>query len=333
MDEKTEKAYRSLARHFYQKRLGSEPPTPKKITDALAGCAHEYRPAYWRRLRNALEFDQREKNYKDAAERIKHTRNPMTTIATGQGLINPLDRGPTAPKQKRAKSINPDDRAALWKAAKGLDDRDETCAAILLAERLGVRPVEMLKLRVDVERGLVHVEGAKKSGGLRGADRVLTLPDDPKIRKNIASAVAVVQRAEREQEGAVHRIQSRLDRLARKLWPRRQARPSLYTFRHQMGANLKASGLKRAAIAYIMGHQSTKSVEVYGDRRSGASGGIGIKLDGQEAERFQGRENHREPFAPREQKPAVAPSAPVQQQESAPSTPHTPSSGGPGPGM
>lgn len=318
LTEKTKQDYRKLAAHFYEQRLGDAPPTPKTVTDALQACAHEYRPAYWRRLRNALEFDQREKNYKDAAERIKHTRNPMTTIATGQGLINPLDRGPTAPKQKRAKSINPDDRTVLWKAAKGLDDRDETCASILLAESLGIRPVEMLKLRVDVERGVVHVEGAKKAGGLRGADRVLTLPNDPKIRKNIATAARVVQRAEREKEGAMHRIQSRLDRLSRKLWPRRQARPSLYTFRHQMGSNLKGMGLDRRAIAYIMGHQSTKSVEVYGDKRRG-TGTIGMVITGQEASAFQGRENHREPHAPHEQ--SAEPATTLAEQKGSPIEP------------
>lgn len=330
MEEATKKAYRKLAENFYEKRLEGEPPSPRRITDALAACAHEYRPAYWRRLRNALELDQREKGYDKAAERIACTRNPMTTVAGGQGLINPLDRGPTASKQKRAKSISKADRAKLWKAAKALDDRDETCAAILLAERLGVRPAEMPGLKVDQERGTVWVTGAKRTGE-RGADRELTLPDDPRVRKNIAVSAQKLARVGPE---GVRRIQSRLDRLSRKLWPRRQARPSLYTFRHQMGAELKSMKLDRRAIAYIMGHQSTKSVEVYGDRRSGSSGGVGIKLTGQEAQAFQGRENHREPFAPRELNPAVAPSAPVQQQESEPSVPYTSSSGGPGsPGM
>lgn len=331
MNKKTQADYRKLASHFYEKQLGGEPPTPKKITDALSACAHEYRPAYWRRLRGALAFDQEEKGYSQAAERIKHTRNQMTTDISGRGLINPNDRLPTAPKQKRAKSIHPDDRATLWQAAKELDDRDETCAAILLAENLGVRPVEMLSLRVDPESGVVHVIGAKKAGGLRGADRVLTLPDDIKVRKNIASAARIVQRAEREKEGAIHRIQSRLDRLSRKLWPRRKGRPSLYTFRHAMGGNLKALGLNRRAVAYIMGHQSTQSVEVYGDRRKG-TGTVGIKITGQEAQAFQGRENHSEPHAPREA--AVAPAAPVQQEEtSEPSAPYTPPSGPSSPGM
>lgn len=324
MEKETEEAYRKLAANFYAKRLAGEPPSPKRIVDALAGSASEYRPAYWRRLRNALEFDQRSKGYLDAADRIAGTRNPMTTVAGGKGIIDPTVRGPTAPKQKRAKSISPDDRKKLWKAAKGLTDRDETCAAILLAEKLGVRPAEMLGLRVDQERGVIHVIGAKKAGGLRGADRALTLPDDP-ARKNIVAAVRVVQSAEKKKTGAVHRIQARLDRLSRKLWPRRKARPSLYTFRHQMGGNLKGMGLDRRAIAYIMGHQSTKSVEVYGDRRKG-SGGIGIKLNGQEAEAFQGRENHRAPHAARSA--AVAPSAPVEQEVSGiESVPFTPTSG------
>ena len=295
--EKTKADYRKLAANFYSKRLGGEQPTPKKITDALAACAHEYRPAYWRRLRNALELDQREKGFDTAAERIQYTRNPMTTVAGGVGISNPNDRGPTAAKQKRAKSISEADTAKLtaevYKRGMAAEGEEQlrhwqTLSALLLAERLGVRPAEMRGLRIDQEKGVVYVTGAKKSGGLRGADRVLTLPDDADSQRLIARSVQLLSTVGPE---GIRRIQSRLDRLSRQLWPRRQARPSLYTFRHQMGSNLKAMGLNRRAIAYIMGHQSTKSVEVYGDRRK-ASGGIGIKLSGQEAERFQGRENH-----------------------------------------
>lgn len=325
--EKTKQDYRKLAQHFYEKRLNGEPPTPKKITDALQKCCHQYRPAYWRRLRNAVEFDQREKGYEEAAERIKHTRNLMTTISTGEGIIDSTLRGDTPPKQKRAKSISPDDIEKLMQAVKGLDDGQETLAAIFLVRNLGVRPVELLSLRVDKERGVVHVVGAKKSDGLRGADRVLTLPDDPHIRRNIADAASIVQHAEREKVGAIHRIQSRLDRLSRKLWPRRKARPSLYTFRHAMGGDLKAMGLNRRAVAYIMGHQSTQSVEVYGDRRKG-TGTVGIKITGQEAQAFQGRENHREPHAPHE---TIAPEAPVEQEKSVEPAASTPSQGFRGP--
>ena len=335
--EKTNAEYRRLAAHFYEKRLGGEPPSPKRITDALTACAGEYRPAYWRRLRNALELDQREKGYKDAAERIKGTINPMTTDQHG-----PLDkglRGAVPPKQRRAKSISQEDQAKLWKAAKALDDRDETCAAILLAMRLGVRPAEMPGLKVDQERGVVHVTGAKRTGE-RGADRELTLPDDPRRREAIAVSAKKLARVGPE---GVRRIQSRLDRLSRKLWPRRQARPSLYTFRHQMGAELKAMRLDRRAIAYIMGHQSTQSVEVYGDRRK-SKGGIGIKITGQEAGRFQGRENHtaapegmpESRLPPSLRGAGKTPQTPVQQGQDRPQQPSAPlkaPKGPSGPGM
>lgn len=89
--------------------------------------------------------------------------------------------------------------------------------------------------------------------------------------------------------GVIHRVQSRLERVTLRLWPRRKARPTLYTLRHQMGAGLKASGASRAAIAYVMGHQSTQSVEVYGDRRSAKrSGGLAVEAGDREAQAFEG---------------------------------------------
>jgi len=284
--EKTAQEYRKLAAHFYEQRLGGEQPTPKKITDALKQAASDYRPAYWRRLRGALAFDQGEKGFDRAAERIQGTRNPLTTGRDGEAL-DKSQRGAVPPKQRRAKSISAEDWAVLWAGAVGMEDGGETCAALLLAKHLGVRPAEMPGLQVDQERGVVHVTGAKRTGQ-RGADRELMLDAD---RDQVVMAVGIIQRAEADQPGAMRRIQSRLDRLSRKLWPRRQARPSLYTFRHQMGSELKSMKLNRRAIAYVMGHQSTQSVEVYGDRRK-SRGGIGIKLTGQEASRFQGRENH-----------------------------------------
>jgi len=347
--EKTKAEYRKLAAHFYEKRLEGETPTPKKITDALTACAGEYRPAYWRRLRGALALDQEEKGYDKAAARIRETINPMTTDAHG-----PLDkglRGAVPPKRRRAKSISEQDRERLYaqflelmRDAEGeaLEGHQQTLSALALADNLGVRPAEMLGLRVDLERGVVHVSGAKKTGE-RGADRTLALPDDQAMQQHIASAVKVLQEAEARKPGVMRRVQSRLDRISRQLWPRRQARPSLYTFRHQMGAELKSMKLDRRAIAYIMGHQSTQSVEVYGDRRK-SRGGIGIKLTGQEAERFQGRENHTAApegmpdsrLPPSLRGAGKTPQTPVQQGQDRPQQPSAPPAapkGPSGPGM
>lgn len=326
---KTAQEYRRLAEHFYKQRLSDEPPSPKRITDALVACAGEYRPAYWRRLRCALALDQQEKGYKQAAERIKGTINPMTTDAHG-----PLDkglRGVVPAKQRRAKSITPEDAqrlsdevAARISAAEGTEKIrwQELMAALYIAGQLGVRPSEMSSLRFDQAAGTVHVTGAKKSGE-RGADRVLRMPSGAEATWRSLAAAAKLLRGMDNQ--GMHRIQSRLERFTRKLWPRRAVRPTLYTFRHKMGSALKASGVSRAAIAYVMGHQSTKSVEVYGDRRAAKrSGGLTVQVGEQEAQAFEGRENHTQPHEPR------LPAAPAVQQEGSDPPPPAPSSG---PGM
>lgn len=326
--EKTKAEYRRLAAHFYEKRLDGV-PSPKQITDALKECAGEYRPAYWRRLRCALALDQREKGYKAAAERIEGTLNPLTTDLRGEAYDKDL-RGAVPPKQRRAKSITVADRERLYGAlgaATGQEMR-ETLFAVMLADTLGVRPAEMLHLRVDLERGEVHVKGVKKTKQ-RGADRVLRVP---KGLGYIVAAAQEIQRAESDRPGVIHRVQSRLDRLTRQLWPRRRARPTLYTFRHQTGAMLKASGASRAAIAYVMGHQSTQSVEVYGDRRSAKrSGGLAVQAGDREAQAFVGRQNHREPHAVPAEWPAYRPETPTPvQQEGGEPPPSAPSNG---PGM
>ena len=87
MTPKTQDDYRKLANHFYASRIDGQ-PTPKRIADALVSAAREYRPAYWRRLRNALAFDQRAKGYESAAERVGATRNPVTMSTSGLSLIH-----------------------------------------------------------------------------------------------------------------------------------------------------------------------------------------------------------------------------------------------------
>ncbi|EPG3483471.1 TPA: site-specific integrase, partial [Pseudomonas aeruginosa] len=72
-------------------------------------------------------------------------------------------------------------------------------------------------------------------------------------------------------------IRDRLRKECRVLWPRRKQHPTLKSFRHQLGSNLKASGESDEAIAYMMGHQSIESISVYGNRRSGAGHKLHIR--------------------------------------------------------
>lgn len=277
LDNETRKRYKGLAAHFYAKRLGGEAPTPKRIADALRAAAGDYRPGYWRKLRNALMYDQVDKGYFEAAQRLKETSNPVTTGKT---------KGTVKAKQRRCKSVSDTDLDKIYKAS--LDKSDTELASVLaVALYTGCRPAEMAGI-VRVGKDQVFIPGAKKSKGMRGMDRTIQLSEAK--CKVIEVAVATIRDMDGDKAKAMHRVQTRLDRLTKKLWPRRKARPTLYTLRHQMGSDLKASGLSRVEIAYVMGHQSTSSVEVYGDRRK-KSGRGGVK-PAPGADMSKIRENH-----------------------------------------
>jgi len=275
MNEATKNSYRKLAENFYKTRLGGEQPTPKRITDALKACAGDYRPDYWRRLRNAIAFDQGEKGYREAAERINSTKNPATKEGSGITI---------KPKQRRVKSISPEDEKKLFGAFPG---EGPAYAAILVTRYTGARPAELQNIVVDVDRGLVFVPGAKVTeDGKRGADRFLEF--DKRNALLIETCVAVLRKHD------IGAIQDKVTAAGRRLWPQRKAVPSLYSFRHQLGSELKASGLDRLQIAYIMGHQSTESVNRYGNRKT-ATGSAVIPGVPKDADFSNIRVNHSEP--------------------------------------
>lgn len=262
--ESTMTAYRKTAAHFYETRLNGEAPTPKRIADALRKAAGDYRPGSFRKLRNALMYDQIDKGYFEAAQRLKETKNPITTGKS---------KGTVKPKQRRCKSIDDPDLDKLYKAALAKSDT-ELASVLAVAMYTGCRPAEMNGI-VRVGKDQVFIPSAKKTvDGERGVDRTIQL--DEARCDVIETAVNHLIEMGPDAAGEMHQVQSRLDRLTAKLWPRRKARPTMYTLRHQMGSDLKASGLSRLEIAYIMGHQSTESVEVYGDRRK-KSGRGGVK--------------------------------------------------------
>lgn len=276
MNEKTQADYRKLAENFYSKRLKGESPTPKKIADALKAAAGEYRPAYWRRLRNALAFDQREKGFIEASERINATQNPVT-----------LDGSTAAvkPKQMRTRAISLEDEKRF--AAEQAEKDPAAYSAVVIAKFTGARPAEYGSIRVEGDT--VYIEGAKKShSGQRGADRCIELQAG--IGKHVEAAL---RRLEGENLGA---IQDRIRATGKRLWPQRKSVPSLYTWRHQLGSNLKASGLDRKEIAYIMGHQSTESVDRYGNRKTAGAGPM--PRASKNADMSKIRENHKAPPAP-----------------------------------
>lgn len=253
MQQTTHSKYQTRARNFYRKHIGTDNPSSAQICAALVSGAQNYRPNSFRTLRHALSCDQLARGNSAAAKQVAMQVNPVT--AKGSEL-------PRKPKPKRVHSVPHEDFKALQNHLLHNEHNDEI-AAIVLAKYLGTRPCEMRTITLD--GNVVHIIGGKKtSKGDRGADRSLVI-EHPKLLRLIRWSAKRMAKCERSNAA----IRDRLRLECRKLWPRRKRHPTLYSFRHQLGSNLKASGEDAKTLAYIMGHQSIKSIEVYGDRRSG----------------------------------------------------------------
>lgn len=300
MNEKTKADYRRLAANFYATRLNGQPPSPKRLQDALRASAPEYRPAYWRRLRNAIEFDQREKKFSEAANRIASTQNPITNPASNAERVR-YEAVEVKSKQRRAKGITPADANKLEQHFH--DAGDLTSERVLVICRaLGCRPAEISGVRVHPD-GTVKIPGAKGRADRGIPERTITI--DPITTNRVLDALRHLHlESGGRMAPVVAKVQDRVARGARKLWPRRKAHPSLYSYRHQMGSDLKASGMDPVRVAYVMGHRSTESVEVYGDRRKASGGRTPLPAPG--ADLSQVIVNHKErPAKQRQAAPVV----------------------------
>ncbi len=260
MNTETQNAYRSLASHFYDTRLPGIPVSELNeltIIGALLRAAPEYRPDYFRRLRNALALDQKLRNHFWIAQEINRTLNPVTVLNL-----------PRKRKQARRQRVSDDDFARWVMAllAKGLKVE---AGALMLISMTGARPCELSDISIEGTR--ISIPGAKHShGGLRGADRVLEADED------FCLLVSNALEAFRSADQTLDSIRMAIRETAKEVFSRGRL-PSMYTLRHQFGANLKASGMSRVQMAYVMGHQATDSIGRYGDKRFGRAEAVNVR--------------------------------------------------------
>jgi hypothetical protein len=279
---------RKRAKHFYSKHFSDgEAITPRTLENALHKASADMRPASWYNLKRYVLFDQSEKGFNKSVERLADMKNPMIH---SPHMLKPAEELP--PKVKRKKSVSEKDHSALFKAAKEKGDLG-VMSALYMANKLGCRVSEMPLVRII--DGKVFVPSVKKSEkGDRGLDRLLELPEYDVGQ--IALAVQAIAAEVDGKAGKMRRIRSRLETLHKKVFPRRQGgQINLYSYRHQLGSDLKGSGMSRENIAYIMGHQSTVSVEVYGNSRGSRRGREVAPGVAQEVVNNQVRSNHTPP--------------------------------------
>ena len=265
MNKKTKHDYIKLAKHFLQVRLIDKgiAVTPKNIKQALIISAPDYRPNYWRRLRCALVTQQREAGFTKAADIIKETCNPVTDNTASEEL-----KAQKKAKQARRKHVEKEEHLLLKNHLRMKGDLYLT-AMIELARILGCRPVEMMTLQVSGDNQIIITGAKKREDGLRGLDGTVKLSPKDFDAANRARSILFEYRSIRglTEEQLQKRLQRRLATATKKLWPRRKHHITLYSYRHQMGSDLKASGRSSEKIAAIMGHQSVDSVDVYGNKR------------------------------------------------------------------
>lgn len=287
MNEKTKADYLRKAESFIRDHLKGESPTPKKLADALKACAKDYRPDSWRNIRRALITHQQEAGYSKAVERLQATENPTTLKGEDGKLLTPEL---IKQKQKRVKTVKLSDELKILTKLEANGDL-EARAAIELAKITGARPCEMRGIEIKDDK--IYITGAKKregddKSGSRGADRVLRLTH-PDALNIVTNALRVLQNG----ASTMKQIQDRVSVAGKSCFPKRKTIPSLYSWRHQMGANLKSGSgdFDRKAIAYIMGHQATSSVDRYGNSKA-KNGQVWVEPDGESIDLEAIRENH-----------------------------------------
>ncbi|HBO8619093.1 TPA: site-specific integrase [Pseudomonas aeruginosa] len=260
MNTDTQNAYLSLASHFYATHLPDTPLSDLNefnIIGALLRAAPGYRPDYFRRLRNALALDQKLRGKFWIAQEINRMLNPVTVL----GL-------PRKRKPARRQRISDED-FGRWVEGLLADGMLVEAGALMLIRMTGARPCELAGITVDGPR--IRIQGAKHShGGLRGADRELEASQD------FCNLVRNALEAFHKEDRSLDSIRMAIHEVAKKVFPRGRT-PSMYTLRHQFGANLKASGMSRVQMAYVMGHQATDSIGRYGDKRFGRAEAVQVR--------------------------------------------------------
>ncbi len=181
---------------------------------------------------------------------------------------------------RKQKSLPITDLGALLVELRRVDTDTASAAADWLISGCiaGLRPCEWETVVFDAGARLLTVSNAKATNGrAHGPTRTIGLTDvtDDELGA-IAAHVARCQVAGAAGEFAslYNAVRKSVSRATSKLWPRRKRRPALYSARHQVSANLKASGWTLEEIAAVFGHASALTASVhygrrqYGDRRA-----------------------------------------------------------------
>lgn len=267
MQDSTKEKYRADAKGFYNCHFDGNVPNKDDLLSKLKEVPEHYSSKSFSNLKLYLAFDMEERGEKEIAQTVRKFNNPTVT-----------NKSYKKPKRK-IKTLSDDDVDKIYSAAESKYRASSSensrrisrqlLAALNLADYLGCRPCEMTKIK-RTDSQAFFITGAKKDEfGGEGLDRHLEV-DSESLADRLDEYIAYLRGATMSQ------VRDNFRYLMEKVFPRKKKLPTLYAFRHIMGSNLKASDFSRKEMAYIMGHQSTRTLENYGYRNSGKGGGLRI---------------------------------------------------------
>lgn len=293
MKDETKKEYIRLAEHFIKtvhEKHESSRVSPSVYIDELEQRAYSTTPAYWRRLRNAMNTYALE----NLSGKYKYVYKTLENPVTKNGLDNiPKEVKAHISKRRKANSMSNDEYLKIYE-----NTRDEATKSVMNIMKItGCRPAEIPS--INIVDGVVLIESVKKDeADTRGLDRKIRVGDAVAmdvLTSSIENFRAEAQAKNQSEEKLVKLVQDRFKYAAKRAYPRRKG-ICLYTLRHQRGAELKSSGMDRREVAYLMGHRVTSSVDVYGSSASKSSKGGGVALSVANREDLSVvRENHKNP--------------------------------------
>lgn len=177
-------------------------------------------------------------------------------------------------KRARLRGLPDDWRTQMYG---GLKENSKYRDVVAVLSATGARPAEfevgILIQRINDDSLRFTIQGAKTSEGKYGqAERSFNVKADrPELKYLLARAAgadgSMVVKAE---AGAVS---DRVRQLSKRVFPQLRSAVSAYVFRHQMAADLKASGLTDADVSAALGHSADDTKGAYGAAQSARSTG------------------------------------------------------------
>lgn len=177
--------------------------------------------------------------------------------------------------------------------ARGKGCWDRILGLWLVAGRMtGLRPGEWNRAELTSGPALSVVNAKHTNGRGHGERRTLLLdklpPDRLRAIQNFLFELHELRDKGVPFSSVYSSCRRRMTRVTRQLWPNRKKRPSLYSTRHQVAADCKATGTSLAELAAILGHATDETASVhYGRRAAGEKSGGRVSVPETETARIR----------------------------------------------